>query len=182
MPAPWTPFIRNESDVQWFEHYKDSVNEAQILPEELESKFDDFLRSDWQLRMRYCENKKKFGVLFCVFFFVKLIYTKQTRLKKGSWSIPILIFRVLLFEHLSKNLLRLHFFVEKSIFHIISRVLKEFIENIGNTPRMWLKGSQSFSDQTAKLLELDTKRFAPAKFLQVICPRRHKVRNLDRSR
>jgi hypothetical protein len=129
----------------------------------------------------YCENKKSLVCCF-VFFFVKLIYTKQTRLKKGSWSIPVLIFRVLLFEHLNKDLLGLHFFVEKSVFHIISRVLKELIEDIGNTPRVWLKGSQSFSDQAAKLRKLDTKRFVPARFLQAFCPKRHKVRNLGKSR
>lgn len=42
IPAPWTPFLRNDEDSSWFEKYPDSKEPAQMLPKDLQYLFLDF--------------------------------------------------------------------------------------------------------------------------------------------
>ncbi len=35
IPAPWTPFLKNDEDVSWFEKYPDSKEPAKPLPRDL---------------------------------------------------------------------------------------------------------------------------------------------------
>lgn len=42
IPAPWTPYIKNEEDAAWFENYPDSDNSPKALSEEMKHLFEDF--------------------------------------------------------------------------------------------------------------------------------------------
>jgi len=42
IPAPWTPYLKNNEDVSWFEKYPDSKETAKNLPKELYHLFEDF--------------------------------------------------------------------------------------------------------------------------------------------
>ncbi len=42
IPAPWTPFLKNNEDVSWFEKYPDSKEQPKTLGKDLEHLFDDF--------------------------------------------------------------------------------------------------------------------------------------------
>ncbi len=42
IPAPWTPFLKNEEDASWFEKYPDSKEQAKALPRDLQYLFEGF--------------------------------------------------------------------------------------------------------------------------------------------
>lgn len=42
IPPPWTPFLRNETDSQWFDKYPDEPEDIPSIEDDKQCLFDDF--------------------------------------------------------------------------------------------------------------------------------------------